>query len=79
MNVLEMRIIEYLKDHCGASLHDIAPALNETEMKTGGAIHALLDDGYIEQLEPQPLPPDNPGRGTRYKVTKKGLCYIQAE
>lgn len=77
MKTLEKKIVEYLKTHYSADLHEMTPTVNEEnefdELRVLYALERLEKSGFIT-IDSETFP-----KKTSYKLTKKGRSYTETE
>lgn len=67
---MKKSVYDYIYGHPDASIHDIAPAVNEPELEVLKTVNALYSDGYVTLSRIVPLSPEN-FDSCRYSVTGK--------
>ena len=67
---MKKRVYDYICCHPDASIHDIAPAVNEPKLEVLKTVNALYSDGYVTLSRIVPLSPEN-FDSCRYSVTGK--------
>lgn len=67
---MKKSVYNYICSHPDASIHDIAPVVNEPELEVLKTVNALYRDGYVTLSRIVPLSPEN-SDGCRYSATGK--------
>lgn len=67
---MKKRVCDYICCHPDASIHDIAPAVNKTELEVLKTVNALYRDGYVTLSRIVPLSPEK-SDSCRYSATGK--------
>lgn len=67
---MKKSVYNYICSHPDASIHDIAPVVNEPEWEVLKTVNALYRDGYVTLSRIVPLSPEN-SDSCRYSATGK--------
>lgn len=67
---MKKSVYNYICSHPDASIHDIAPVVNEPEWEVLKTVNALYSDGYVTLSRIVSLSPEN-SDSCRYSATGK--------